>query len=208
MEDDEDMVFVPNVPRVSVRTRTHDELTIRMARDVSSPDDFAEEFAALASAREHDMVKLDIVSGGGSLDTCIMIRRAMAACDASIVGWIGPTCASAATAIALQCDGWEVDEMSSFMIHTGSFGAGRGKARDTQAYVSHQVQQIEKFIRLVYAGFLNEDEIELVLDGKELYFEGDELIARLEAFAEYRDKQENQTVEIKQDVLDEIEPDQ
>lgn len=201
--EDEDMVFTPNVPRVSVRTRTHDELTMRLARTITEPDDFAEEFAALASAREHDLVKMDILSPGGSIDTCIMFRRAMAACDAHITGWIGPTCASAASAIALQCDSWEVDDMSAFMIHTGSFGVGHGKARDTEAATMHTIRQVEKFIRLVYTGFLSEAEIERVLDGKDLYFEGDDLIARLEAYAEYREQQENQTVEIKQDVLDE-----
>ncbi|MNQ87704.1 hypothetical protein D3C85_1029370 [compost metagenome] len=127
----------------------------------------------------------------------------MAQCDANIVGWIGPTCASAATAIALQCDGWEVDDTSSFMIHTGSFAPGFGKARDVEAATRHNVQQIENFVRVVYTGFLTEEEILKVLDGKELYFAGEELAARLQAFADYRDGTNDESVDLSQKAIDE-----
>lgn len=183
----EDEVLIPNVPRVAVRQHVSNEYMVRLTRPITYPDDFYEEFQCLAGAGEHDVIHMDIISPGGSLDTCIMLRRAMAKCQANIVGWIGPTCASAATAIALQCDGWEVDEMSAFMIHTGSFGLPRDTARNVEAAAKHNAEQIENFVRTVYTGFLSEDEILRVLDGKELYFVGEELAERLEAYAEYRD---------------------
>lgn len=183
----EDEIFIPNVPRVSVRQHVSNEYMIRLTRDITEPDHFYEEFQCLASAGEHDIIHMDIVSPGGSLDTCVMLRRAMARCQANIIGWIGPTCASAATAIALQCDGWEVDEMSAFMIHTGSFGVPRNTARNVESAAKHSKEQIESFIRLVYTGFLSEEEIDKVLDGKELYFVGEELASRLEAYGKYRD---------------------
>ena len=202
---DDDIFTVSNVPRVSVQAHVSNEYNIRLARVISQPDDFAEEFQCLRTAGENDIVHMDILSPGGSIDTCIMLRRAMAACNANIVGWVGPTCASAASAIALQCDGWEVDDMSAFMIHTGSFGVGWGKARDVEASASHTRQQVENFIRLVYTGFLTEDEILRVLDGKELYFVGEELAERLEAYAEYRDAGDSRTAKVSQKELDEIE---
>lgn len=203
--EDEFMLAGTVTPRVSVQTRVQHDYNIRLARMISSPDDFAEELQALAAVQEYDTVQMDIMSVGGSLDTCIMIRRAMSACQGNIIGWIGPTCASAATAIALQCDGWEVDEMSAFMVHTGSFGPGYGKARDVEASTRHTVQQIERFIRVVYTGFLTEAEILLVLDGKELYFVGEQLVAKLEAYAEYRDRPpEEEKPEPSEEVLDEV----
>lgn len=191
---DEDMVVArPNIPRVSVRTQVANEYNIRLARDISCPDDFSEELMCLNSATENDLVRFDIVSGGGRLDTCVMIRRAMSQCPAKIIGWIGPTCASAASAIALQCDAWEIDEMSSFMVHTGSFGPRVGKSPDVVASTLHTAKMLEKFVRSVYTGFLTDKEIEQVLDGKELYFEGEELATRLEAYAEYRDSLQEET---------------
>lgn len=184
MEDD--FMLVPNVPRISVRQNIANEYNIRLARVISQPDDFADEFQCLQAATEHDTVHMEIVSVGGSMDTAIMLRRAMNRCAAPITGWIGPTCASAGTVIALQCDAWEVDEMSSFMIHTGSFAPGFGKARDVEASTMHSVKQIETFVRIVYTGFLTEEEIQRVLDGKELYFVGEELACRLEEYVKYR----------------------
>ncbi len=42
-------------------------------------------------------------------------------------------------------------------------------------------------MRTTYAGFLTEEEIQRVIDGKEMYFEGDELAQRLSSYAQYRD---------------------
>lgn len=172
--------------RVTLVQDIRNTFYIRLARPITEIDDFAEELQALMAAGEQDTVHLEIVSGGGSLDTCIMIRRALAQCKAKTVAWIGPMCASAATAIALGCDEWEVDDMSSFMVHTGSFAPGYGKARDVEAATLHNVRQIERFVKTVYSGFLSEDEIHRVLDGKEMYLDGEELVQRLSAFATAR----------------------
>ena len=172
--------------RVTLVQDVRNTFYIRLARSITEVDDFSEELQALMAAGENDTVHLEIISGGGSLDTCIMIRRALAQCKAKTVAWIGPTCASAATAIALGCDEWEVDDMSSFMVHTGSFAPGWGKARDVEAATLHNVRQIERFIRTVYKGFLTEEEMHRVLDGKEMYIDGEELVQRLQTFAQQR----------------------
>lgn len=172
--------------RISVRTMVANEYNIRLTRDISEPDDFADEFHVLDSATEDDVIRMDILTNGGDMDTAVMLIRAMDKCPANILGWIGPTCASAGTAIALACDGWEVDEMSSFMIHSGSFGTPRGKAMDIARFTEHNIKMIEKFVRQIYTGFLTEEELILVLDGREMYFEGQELVQRLENYGNLR----------------------
>ena len=172
--------------RVTLVQEVKNTFYIRLARPITEIDDFSEELQALMAAGEQDTVHLEIVSGGGSLDTCIMMRRALAQCKAKTIAWIGPTCASAATAIALGCDEWEVDDMSSFMVHTGSFAPGWGKARDVEAATLHNVRQIERFVKTVYDGFLSEEEIHRVLDGKEMYIDGEDLVERLSSFATKR----------------------
>lgn len=172
--------------RVTLVQDVRNTFYIRLCRPITEIDDFAEELQALMAASEQDTVHLEIVSPGGSIDTCIMIRRALSQCKAKTIAWIGPTCASAATAIALGCDEWEIDDMSSFMVHTGSFAPGWGKARDVEAATLHNVRQIERFLRTVYKGFLTEDEMHRVLEGKEMYIDGDDLATRLQSFAEQR----------------------
>jgi len=172
--------------RILLNQHVVNEYHVRLARVISDIDDFDEEFQLLAMAGERDVINLDIVTPGGNADTAHMLCRAIARTAAHTVAYIGPTCASSGTAIALACDEWEIDDMSSFMIHTASYGTG-GLAPHIRDHVKHSDKMIERFVRLTYTGFLTEEEIGQVLEGRELYFEGEELASRLEAFAEYRD---------------------
>lgn len=173
--------------RILVNQHITNEYHLRLARPITEIDDFEEEFQLFAGAGERDLIHIDIVTPGGSLDTGHMLRRAIANCAAHTIAYIGPICASAGTAIALACEEWEVDDMSSFMIHTVSYGYV-GMAPHVKANVDHSDKMIERFVRNTYTGFLTEEEIQRVLDGKELYFEGDELVQRLSSYADYRRK--------------------
>jgi ATP-dependent protease ClpP protease subunit len=172
--------------RILVKSVVRNEYQLRLARPITEIDDFEEEFQLFAHAGEGDTINIDIVTPGGSVDTTHMICRAIANCVAHTVGYIGPTCASGGTAIALACEEWEVDDMSSFMIHTGTYGT-YGMAPHVKAHVDHYDKMIERFVRLTYTGFLTEEEIQRVLDAREVYFEGEELAQRLHGYAVYRD---------------------
>lgn len=172
--------------RILMTQHVATEYHVRMARPITEVDDFDDEFQMLASAGERDLVKFEIVTPGGSMDTAHMLCRAIHRTAAHTIAYIGPTCASAGTAIALACEEWEIDDMSSFMIHTGSYGYV-GMAPHIKANVEHTDKMMERFVRLTYTGFLSEEEIERVLDGREMYFEGEELAQRLIAFSQYRD---------------------
>lgn len=190
-----------DLQRIMVRQRTSHNFDVRLARPITEPDDFAEEFQLFANAGPEDRIKLKILSPGGSVDTCIMLTKAMRECEAPIIGWIGPTCASAGSAIALACDEWEVDDMSTLMIHNGSFGPGWGKAKDILAYTQHTDKMLERYVRLTYTGFLSEEEIVQVIDGKELYFDIENgLIERLISYAKYREEQESSHIEEEVDI--------
>ena len=173
--------------RILVNSRVSNDYILRLARPITEVDDFEEEFQLFLAAGPSDTIKIDLVTPGGSLDTAHLLKRAILTTQAKTIAYIGPTCASAGTALALACDEWEVDEMSSFMIHTASYGYV-GTAPNVKANVEHSDKMIERFVRTTYAGFLSEAEIVTVLDGKELYFEGEELAERLVEYAEYRDE--------------------
>lgn len=172
--------------RIMVNQHISNEYNLRLARPITEPDDFEEEFQLFAGAGERDVIRIELNTPGGSMDTGHLIRRAINSTAAHTIAYIGPTCASAGTAIALACEEWEIDEMSSFMIHTASYGYV-GMAPHVKANVDHSDKMINRFVRTTYAGFLTEDEIERVIDGKEVYFEGEELAQRLSNYAQYRD---------------------
>lgn len=176
-----------DVNRIMVRSNVRRDYVIRIARDITEPDDFADELQILAAAEGDDTVRMLIVTPGGQLDTCTLLVKAMNECKAHITGWIGPTCASAGSAIALACDDWEVDEMSVLMIHTASFGHG-GKAPEVEAGIGSKLRQIRRWVTNTYSGFLTEEEIENVIAGRDYWFDIDNgLLERLTAYGEYRD---------------------
>lgn len=168
---------------------------VRMHNPIGPAAEYANLFNLLDSASEDDEIKLDLSSPGGSLDTCILLRRAIKDCAAPVTCRIGPTCASAAGAIALACDGWEVDDMSTMMVHTGSFAPGYGKVHDVHAASAHTLEQIRRFVRSTYNNFLTDAEIEAVLDGKEMYIGPEELEDRLGKYSEAREVEYRQHFE-------------
>ena len=168
---------------------------VRMHNPIGAASEYANLFNLLDSAGEDDEIKLDLSSPGGSLDTCILLRRAIKDCAASVTCRIGPTCASAAGAIALACDGWEVDDMSTMMVHTGSFAPGYGKVHDIHAASAHTLEQIRRFVRSTYKNFLTDVEIDAVLDGKEMYIGPEELEERLVVYSEAREVEYRQHFE-------------
>lgn len=168
---------------------------VRMHNPIGPAAEYANLFNLLDSAGEDDEIKLDLSSPGGSLDTCILLRRAIKDCVAPVTCRIGPTCASAAGAIALACDGWEVDDMSTMMVHTGSFAPGYGKVHDVHAASAHTLEQIRRFVRSTYNNFLTDVEIDAVLDGKEMYIGPEELEERLGKYSEAREAEYRQHFE-------------
>lgn len=178
------MTYKPN--RILVKENISLEYTVRLARDITEADDFEDEFAVLLGASPYDYVKFLVSSSGGSLNTCNLLTKAIRETAAHTIGYIGAECSSAATAIILSCEEWEIDNMSSFMIHTASLGV-YGKAPEIEAEWSHRKRQVERFVKNTYTGFLTEAEIQEVIGGKDMWFDGDDLAQRLSNYSTYRD---------------------
>lgn len=177
--------------RIMVKQNVHNEYVVRIARPITEPDDFDDELTLLAGAGKEDSIKLIVCSPGGSLDTANLIVKGLRETSARTLGYIGGTCASAATGIILACDEWEIDENSSFMIHTASFGS-YGKAPEVESEVIHKLKKIRQWVQNTYTGFLSDEEIQQVIDGKDFYFDGHELAERLMAYDEYRENARQQ----------------
>lgn len=172
--------------RIMVRENITRNYVIRICREITDVDDFDDEIQVLAGAGPNDTVQLILNTPGGSLETALILCKALRACEARTSAFIGWTCASAGTAIALACDEWEIDEYSSFMVHTASYGIGYQSTPNVAAAVQHSDKMISRFVENTYSGFLTPEELEIVKSGRDVYFEGEELAQRLGAFADYR----------------------
>lgn len=151
-------------------------------------DEYLEHFAVYHQAGPDDLIRLWIQSPGGSVDVGNQYIQHMKRCPATIVAVIGMGTASEGTAICLAADDWEVDEMSTFLVHGFSYGT---YGHEAQVYntATFNKKLNERSLRSTYSGFLTEEEILEALKGVDLLFDGEELLDKLQAFREYRQSQ-------------------
>lgn len=179
--------------------------TIRLDRDLTKPSDFQEELATIRMASPNDIVHILINCDGGDIATMKSFLNAMEQCEATIITEIEGTCASAATMIFLSGDEFVVSDNSEFMSHTASYFYG-GKANNVQEYVDFQKRTIRHLFYKYYEGFFNEEELELMLNGKDFWLDAAEIMTRLNSLLELQKQhQELQEKEILQESLEDEE---
>lgn len=169
-------------------------------------DEFGEEVEILRTAGQDDEVYIELSSPGGSMETCDYLCRRMAECAAFIWVEIGLTCASAASAMALQADDWVIYDSSTMMVHACSYNPGYGKESDVRGSVAYTARVNREWVERTYKGFLTDEEFVAILDnGKDLYFFADDLRERLPKYRAYRDEQRALFAEAMAEYLEEQE---
>ena len=88
------------------------------------------------------------------------------------------------------------------MIHSMQCGTGYTDANTIATRAEHNKKINERFVRNTYKDFLTEDEIESVLNSKEIYLEDFEIRERLQKREEIKAQQQSQS---EQDMFDNIE---
>ena len=124
-----------------------------------------------------DYVRLVMNNGGGQLDAMLSILDAIKKSSATVVAVLSGTVASAATMIALACDEVEVADHTAFMIHSASGGTS-GKTHETKAYMEFSDTNLKGIFNDVYKGFLSAEEIEKVLEGRDMWLCKSEVLER------------------------------
>lgn len=148
----------------------------------SSAFDFAEAINAIENADEHDQITIYLSGGGGCVSSTDAFLHAINTaqergvrvhCVAS--GMV----ASAHTFIILACSSYECAEGVHFLIHNGSLGDG-GSYNQFKASSQFFLKYMETRFREVYRNFLTSDELDDVLEGKDLWMTGSEFTERYE----------------------------
>lgn len=158
-----------------------------LSGEIDNPENYIEWFQTIRHASENDIIKIYINSPGGDAFTAIQFIRALQETQATIIMSVEGMCASAATMIFLQGDSFEVSEHSAWMIHSYSSGIV-GKGHEIHSQAMFDKGWSEKMMRDVYEDFLTEKEIVKVIEGADLWMDGDEVIKRLKARSRKMDK--------------------
>lgn len=147
--------------------------------DIESPDNYIEWFDIIRHAGPNDAVKIYINSHGGDLFTAIQFMRVLSETNAAVIASVEGACMSAATMIFLCAESFEVTPHSMFMFHNYS-GGTFGKGGEMIDQLQHERSWSGKLLREVYAEFLTDDEIVSMLDNRDLWMDGVEVVKRLE----------------------------
>ena len=158
-----------------------------LSGDIESSEDYIDWFDTIRSANENDILKFYINSSGGDLFTAIQFMRVLAETAANVVVSVEGACMSAATLIFLHGHQFEVSPHSMFMFHNYSSGVV-GKGGEMYDRLAHEKGWSEKLLRDVYSDFLTEKEITSILDSKDIWMDGDEVIKRLKKKVKVMDK--------------------
>lgn len=145
--------------------------------EVGEPKEFMKWFDILQNASENDIVVIHINSFGGYLHTAVQLITQIKTSSAKVICQIESTCFSAATMIALACDGMVCYPHSCMMIHT-STGGMFGKQCDVKKQDDFYNSWLEHFFYDIYRDFLTPREIESVLNGSDIWLNHEEIQAR------------------------------
>lgn len=171
--------------RISSNSQIASTHIIQLYEDIGHPNEYLDELNLINNAGEQDTIVLDICTDGGVLDTAMLFKRALFNTSAHTVAVIGPSCSSAGSILALSCKEHVLDDTSSLMIHTSTYGL---VAKDTDIFehANFSRKQLRKLYEDVYSGFLSNEDLEDVIKGTPFYFDADQLAERLEKMYDYR----------------------
>ena len=146
---------------------------------IESCDKYIDWFDIIRSARPDDIVKIYINSYGGDLFTAIQFMRVLSETQATVIISVEGACMSAATMIFLCGHAFEVSEHSMFMFHNYS-GGTFGKGGEMMDQLQHESIWSRNLLQNTYKDFLTKKEIKSILNNKDLWMSGDEVIVRLQ----------------------------
>jgi len=150
-----------------------------LSGEVGDASEYIDWFDTIRNAGAHDTVKIYINSPGGDLYTTLQFLRVMSECEGTIITSVEGACMSAATMIFLHGHTHEVTPNSLFMFHNYSAGVF-GKGGEMFDQLTFEREWSKNFMTEVYADFLNETEIQAMLNNRDIWMTSAEVIARLE----------------------------
>jgi ATP-dependent protease ClpP protease subunit len=146
---------------------------------VLDAEEYIDWFDTIRNASEIDTIRIYINSPGGDLYTTLQFLRVMSDTPATIVTSVEGACMSAATMIFLHGHTHEITPHSLFMFHNYSAGTF-GKGGEMYDQLQFERRWSENFMRAVYRDFLAEDEIQSMLNNRDIWMTSDEVAQRLE----------------------------
>jgi ATP-dependent Clp protease protease subunit len=178
------MMLLPSMPDDSIkyyRQTLHVSVHhFYMTKVIEEVDAYLDMINVLKTAEQHDTIFIYLNTPGGNLYTSIQIISAIRNSSATVVTCMEGMVASAGTLIFLAGHKHVVNANCTFMIHNYSHGVW-GKGNEVALQVKHSEAYFKQLATDLYGKFLTAQEIEEVINGKDMWLSSDEVMSRLDA---------------------------
>lgn len=145
---------------------------------ISDPDDYVELIDALYQGQPNHTIYIHLNTPGGDLGITMQIINAIRSSEATVVGVADGQVASAGSLLLFSCPNIGIQPLSYVMLHDGSEGAF-GKANENLKQAQFTSKLLSKIAHSVYEPFFSKEEIDNVLDGKDMWLTSDEVEERI-----------------------------
>jgi ATP-dependent protease ClpP protease subunit len=149
-----------------------------LSGEIGPAQDYVAWFDLIRNATENEAVKIYINSEGGSVFTAIQFLRVLQETSATVIVSVEGACMSAATMVFLAAETFEVSNHSMFMFHNYS-GGTVGKGGEMYEQIMHERLWSKGLLEEIYKDFLNPKEIDELLNNRDIWMSGDQVLERL-----------------------------
>lgn len=167
-----------------VRTNPSFVFSVHINEEIKDASYYSEVFDMMLEAGEGDTINFFISSPGGDINGLNILLEGIRLTDAHVVAIIVGEAHSAASILALNCHEVVVTDSATMLVHNLRTGYA-GKIADLEAYTVFTRKTSSKLIDQTYKGFLSEEDLQLVVHGKELWLESAEIQERLNNRLDY-----------------------
>lgn len=189
--DEETLTIVSNTPRLSVSPISQGNVhTYFLDTGIGEASEYRDLSQILLNAPETDVIRLMINGPGGYLDTAIQLCNLIQTSEAHVEAHILGDACSAQGMIALACHSWVTYPSSRVMLHTYRGGL-YGKEPELITSLEANKIRINTFLRGLATDFCTEQElVDMIENGKDIWIQGEDLLARFQNLHENRLLQE------------------
>lgn len=167
--------FVVKIKTTTIKKYRYD---VYFLSNITSAHEYIDFFDLLEHAKKDDEIHVFINNGGGRCRTALQMMNTMKKCPATITCYASGMIASAATWIFLAGDHFIIEDDIEFMCHYYS-GGMFGKGNEMEADAEFSKKYYHRLFKKIYKGFMSDDEIKRLIEGKDYYFTQQQVAKRL-----------------------------
>lgn len=152
---------------------------VKLNQDISDPSFYSRLTNRIEQLTESDILELYIDTNGGDAEGMLALVDAIENTPAEVVAVLTGRVYSAGSVIALHCPQIQVGPYARMMIHAGRGGLF-GKDNEVEANFEFNKKFYKKLFYDTYKHFLTDQEIEEVLNGRDIWLDSEQILERLE----------------------------